>query len=275
MVQVDVVWSYAFGASFAAAAAHQLKKAEHPFTTKYFIFTLLFLSLLFVPSGVYLLWEHTQWETMQVATSKDDLPSWLVTVFVFTNVTQGILGYWISYMLTKKNKIYYSHLNWIIAWIIFWFILICGWDCTDWQRFLYDMSVNNGALWQPSKYMGISFFYDSRVWWALVVMALFFAPMLLYGYIHFTKEGYKEIGQSHQAPHTNTIIAIIFGMQWVICLALAIVASLIVIQLYNAIGSLILAYIMGIILFAICSYYILFRRNMVIYKIIKPLFITE
>ena len=123
MVQVDVVWSYAFGASFAAVAAHQLKKAEHPFTTKYFIFTLLFLSLLFVPSGVYLLWEHTQLETMQVATSKDDLPSWLVTVFVFTNVTQGILGYWISYMLAKKNKLYYSHLNWIIAWIIFWFIL--------------------------------------------------------------------------------------------------------------------------------------------------------
>ena len=195
MVQVDIVWSYAFGASFAAAAAHQLKKEDKPFSTKWFVFTLLFLSLLFAPSGIYLLWEHTQWETMQVATSKDDLPAWLVTLFAFTNITQGILGYWVSYKLAKANKLYESHANWIVAWIIFWFILVCGWDCTGYQRFLYDMSVNNGELWSPGKHMGISFFYASRVWWTLVVMGCFFAPMLILGYIRFIRDGLKIFHQ--------------------------------------------------------------------------------
>jgi len=245
MVQVDVVWSYAFGASFAAAAAHQLKKEDKPFSTKWFVFTLLFLSLLFAPSGIYLLWEHTQWETMQVATCKEDLPAWLVTLFAFTNITQGILGYYVSYKLAKSNKLYASHVNWIVAWIIFWFILVCGWDCTGYQRFLYDMSVNNGELWSPGKHMGISFFYASRVWWTLIVMGCFFAPML------------------------------VWGTQWIACLGLAIIASLIVMQIHNITGNLLISYIVGIALFSILAYFLLFKRNKLFHKLMKQLYLTD
>jgi len=277
MVQVDVVWSYAFGASFAAAAVHQLKKEDKPFSTKWFVFTLLFLSLLFAPSGIYLLWEHTQWETMQVATSKEDLPAWLVTLFAFTNITQGILGYYVSYKLAKSNKLYASHANWIIAWIIFWFILVCGWDCTGYQRFLYDMSVNNGELWSPGKHMGISFFYASRVWRTLVVMGCFFAPMLVWGYIRIIRDGLKNVPSINVTdyPKPVKILTIIFGTQWIACLGLAIIASLIVMQIHNITGNLLISYIVGIALFSILAYFLLFKRNMVFHKLMKQLYLTD
>ena len=55
MVQVDVVWGYAFGATFAAAAARQLEEIEDTFDNPYFTYTLAFLAILFAPSGLYLL----------------------------------------------------------------------------------------------------------------------------------------------------------------------------------------------------------------------------
>lgn len=277
MVQVDVVWSYAFGATFAAIAAHQLKKEDKPFATKVFVFTLLFLSLLFAPSGIYLLWEHTQWETMQVATSKEDLPAWLVTLFAFTNITQGILGYYVSYKLARSNKIYESHANWIIAWIIFWFILVCGWDCTGYQRFLYDMSVNNGELWSPGKHMGITFFYASRVWWTLVVMGCFFAPMLVWGYIRFIRDSLKNVQSINVTdyPKPIKILTIIFGTQWIACLGLAIIASLLVMQIHTITQNLLISYIVGIALFSLLAYFLLFKRNMLFHKLMKQLYMAD
>jgi hypothetical protein len=269
MVQVDVVWSYAFGASFAAAAAHQLKDEEKPFTTRSFVFNLLFLSLLFAPSGIYLLWEHTQWETMQVATSKEDIPAWLVTIFAVTNITQGILGYWVSYVLARAKKLYEAHVNWIVEWIVFWFILVCGWDCTGYQRFLYDMSVNNGQLWQPEIHMGVSFFYASRVWWTLVAMGIVFAPMLMYGYIQYFREGLKGIRASNIAGPIQ-ILSIVFGTQWVLCLGLAVIASLLVMFFSNLFGGLIAGYIVGIASFAVVAY-LLLKKNSLFHRLIRSL----
>ena len=39
MVQVDVVWAYAFGSGFAACAARQLQKEDKPFNNKWYVFT--------------------------------------------------------------------------------------------------------------------------------------------------------------------------------------------------------------------------------------------
>jgi hypothetical protein len=277
MVQVDIVWSYAFGATFAAAAARQLEKEEKPFNNKWYVFILLFLSIFFAPSGLYLLWEHTQWETMQVATTFSDIPAWLVTIFAVTNITQGILGYWTTFWLIKRKNYYGAHANWMVAWIIFWFILVCGWDCTGYQRFLYDMSVNNGALWEPGKMMGISFFYASRVWWTLVVMALFFAPMLLYGYINFTREGAKmDKGiPSDKVPGVMKILISYFVTQWGICLGLAILAALSVMGLRELTGSLPAAYGIGIPAFSLVAYFLLFRRKMPMHLIAKQLYVKE
>ncbi len=93
MVQVDVFWAYAYGAGFSIAAFRQLKKIteeaavqggntgnvrkkdENParknkmlFENKYFVQALLYIAILFVPSGAYLLWNFPSWETMHAGT---------------------------------------------------------------------------------------------------------------------------------------------------------------------------------------------------------------
>ena len=276
MVQVDVVWAYAFGATFAATAARQLEKEEKPFVNKWYVFILLFLGVFFAPSGLYLLWQHPQWETMQVATSKDAIPAWLVVIFAVTNITQGILGYWTTLRLIKKKNYYGAHANWMVAWIIFWFILVCGWDTTGYQRFLYDMSEHGGALWEPGKHMGIMFF-TSNVWITLVVMAAFFAPMLLYGYVNFVREGAKldRSISPNEIPSPVKILTVAFGAQWVLCLSLAIVAALAVMGLRDLTGSVLPGYLIGLPLVSVVYYFILFRGKGVMYRIAKQLFIKE
>jgi hypothetical protein len=277
MVQVDVVWAYAFSSGFAACAARQLEKEEKPFNNKWYTFNLLFLSLLFAPSGIYLLWQFVQWETMQVATTFTDLPAWLVCGFAITNITQGILGYWVSYKFIKKKNYYAAHANWMWSWILFWFILVCGWDCTGYQRFLYDASVHNGVLWETGKLMGISFFWKSNVWWTLVAMGVCFTPMLTYGCINFIRKGAKmdPTLSADQVPSPLKILIFSFGAQWVVCLGLAIVAALIVMGLRNFTGSILLGYLIGIPLFIVLAQLLLFRRGMPMYLIAKQLFIKE
>lgn len=276
MVQVDVVWSYAFGATFAAAASKQLEKEEKPFNNKWYVFVLLFLSIFFAPSGIYLLWQFPQWETMQVATCREDIPAWLVTIFAVTNITQGIVGYWTGWKLSRKKLFYAAHANWMVAWIIFWFILACGWDGTGYQRFLYDASVHGGALWQRGTHMGLEFFYRSNVWWTLVVMGLFFAPMLVHGMIRGVREGVMvDSSLKDKLPGAITILAVFFSLQWVVCLGLAILVTVIVIKLGDIFGHIGWGYLAGLPLCAIVYYLLLFRKGMVMDALAKKIYVRE
>jgi hypothetical protein len=277
MVQVDVVWSYAFGATFAACSARQLQREEKPFHNRWYVFVLIFLAVFFAPSGVYLLWQFPQWETMQVATSRGDIPAWLVAIFGVTNITQGIIGYWTTWRLARKGNYYGAHANWMTAWIIFWFILACGWDGTGYQRFLYDASANGDILWSPGTHMGVSFFYASNVWWTLVVMALFFAPMLILGAVKFTREGaaLDPAIKKDEIPGAVKTLLVVFGTQWILCLALAVIAAVAVIQVGRLIGNIAWGYVIGLPIAAAAYYYLLLRRGMPMYRIAKALFIKE
>ena len=276
MVQVDVVWAYAFGATFAAASARQLQKEEKPFNNKWYVFLLLFLSIFFAPSGLYLLWQFPQWETMQVAASREDIPAWLVVIFGVTNITQGILGYWTTWRLARRGKFYAAHANWMVAWIIFWFILACGWDGTGYQRFLYDASVHGGVLWEPGTHMGISFFYASRVWWTLVVMAAFFAPMLIRGMIQGIREGASaDPSIKGGLPGPVKILAVFFTAQWSVCLGLAVLAAAVVIQLGDLFGHIGWGYLAGLPLCAAAYYFLLFRKGMPMHLIARQLYVKE
>ncbi len=193
MVQVDVFWSYAIGAGFAASASRQLKKefdlsgGKAWFTSRYFVYTVLFLACLFAPSGVYLLWNFPQWETMQVAASHADIPAWLVALFAITNITQGILGYWIAYRFIRKGRFTAAWGQVLIGYFFMFFILIYGWNGTGWQRFLYDASLHNGALWSPGMNDGAAFL-ASHVAFTLYGMGVILGPFLLYPMIRWMRE---------------------------------------------------------------------------------------
>jgi hypothetical protein len=280
MVQVDVVWAYSFGATFAACSARQLRRQPTPFNNKWYTFNLLFLSIFFAPSGLYLLWQFVQWETMQVARTFSDLPAWLVCGFAVTNITQGILGYWVSYKLIQRGNYYAAHANWMWAWILFCFILVCGWDCTGYQRFLYDASANNGALWTPGHHMGLSFFWKSNVWWTLVAMGFCFFPMLAHGFVDFIEEGLRDDPSllARQPPSSVRRIrsfVFCFGTQWVACLGFAIAAALMVMGIRDVTGSLLWGYLIGVPAFIALAQVLLFRRGMPMHLVAKQLYLEE
>lgn len=227
MVEVDVFWSYGIGASFALGAfrqlrklqaengagekdfelkdmmdvrriARQIEKGDSPaFANQYFTKTLLFLSLLFVPSGSHLLWSNPNWETMQVG-SYETIPGWLVSGFTITNVTQGIMGYWVTWNYLMQGRYFKAALQTIGAYLGFWFILVNGWDKTGYQRFF---SRNREAFddWRWTNFFG---WLRSDVVRILLAYGTFFIPLMLYWITRWLTEGYEmdpEV-ESPEAP---------------------------------------------------------------------------
>ncbi|OUR89102.1 hypothetical protein A9Q81_22555 [Gammaproteobacteria bacterium 42_54_T18] len=150
MVQVDVFWAYGLGASLAVAAGRQLTQEPNPFQSKYFVNTILFLALVWAPTGMLLLLRHPSWETMQAADTIYSISEWLILAFGLTNITQGMLGFWVSYKLISNGKYYYANLNWIFGYFGMFFILLYGWDGLGYDRFLYDRDMLSGSpAWTP------------------------------------------------------------------------------------------------------------------------------
>lgn len=149
MVEVDIFWAYAIGGSCAAAAGTPLAAAPAPTDTPYFTRTLLLLALVWAPTGLLLLLRHPSWETMQVADSFAAIPPWLTLGFGVTNITQGILGFWVGAWLLARGRGYAAHLNWMFGYFAMFFVLLYGWDGRGYDRFLYDRDMFGGVAWTP------------------------------------------------------------------------------------------------------------------------------
>ena len=271
MVQVDVVWSYAFGATFAAAAGKSLARERDPFNNPVFTRVMLFLGIFFGPSGLYLLWTNPSWETMQVAKSYADLPAWLITLFGITNVTQGIIGYWVGWRLVRQQKFYQSHLNWMLAWVLFWFILVSGWDTTGYQRFLFDPGLNGGELWSPGRHNGWAFF-TGPVCQSLVVMVVLFAPMLRLGIIKANDKD-LQLKPDYQ-PSRRALLRLgklYYGSMFGLTLLLAIAAALIVKLIFEVTGTLWVGYLVGLPISIALGYVIAVRKGGLFHRIAAKL----
>jgi len=218
MVEVDVFWSYGIGAGFALAAFRQIRKMESErgaeelaemklnrgqlrdlkrlvkqiesgdkaFNNQYFLKTLLFLSLLFVPSGSNLLWSNPNWETMQVG-SYETIPGWLVSGFTITNVTQGILGYWVTRNMLLRGDYNKAAQQTVYAYLGFWFILVNGWDKTGYRRFFS----RNREAFESWKWTNIFGWATSDVVRILLAYGAAFIPLMLYWMSRWLEEGYQ------------------------------------------------------------------------------------
>ncbi len=280
MIQVDIFWSYAFGAMFAVAAARQLKGDEKPFQSKYFTNLILYLSILFAPSGIYLLWKFTHWETMHVFPDPASLPAWLVVIFAVTNITQGILGFWIAYRFIRKGRFYAAHLQWWLGYFCMFFILVHGWDGTGWQRFLYDPTMHGGVLWSPGVHDGLAF-ATSNVAITLYVMGIFLIPPLFYILPKWIKEG-AEMDTAlpkEKVPKgtKDVLLMVLFVLLGVFGAGFgsAVIASLLVMFFTDLAGSLLIGFLTGIPIFAVLVYFLGIRRPMPIYLLAKQLFLAE
>ena len=183
MVQVDVFWAYGMGSGFALAAAQQLRTGPRDrgvplLTNRYFTGTLLYLALLFAPSGVWLLWSYPSWETMHAGDR--GLPAWLVALFAATNVTQGALGFWVTERLLVHGRVRAAVAQLVCAYAGFFFILVHGWDGAGYRRF-FSATPDDLRAWAtaPAGRL-VTHWLGSGVGLTLYGMGLVLIPALLY-----------------------------------------------------------------------------------------------
>lgn len=150
MVQVDVFWGYGWGASLAVASARLLRERGSILDSRQWADTLIFLSLFWAPTGLLLLIRHPSWETMQAASDFGSMSEWIILSFGITNVTQGMLGFWVGQKLMNAGRYHWAQLNWIVGYYGMFFILLYGWDGLGYDRFLYDRDMWPGSpAWTP------------------------------------------------------------------------------------------------------------------------------
>jgi hypothetical protein len=189
VVQVDVFWAYAIGAGCGAAAAageaageaaagggaDPAAPARDLLDDRRLTATVLFLGCVFVPSGVWLLWRFTSWETMHAAAGPARVPGWLVAGFALTNLTQGILGYAVARGLWRRGHRYLAWLQMPLGYLAMFLLLAYGWDGTGYRRFL---APDDGA-WRTGR-LDAAGFLGSDVALTLLGMAAVLVPLLLW-----------------------------------------------------------------------------------------------
>jgi hypothetical protein len=186
MVQVDVFWSYGLSAGLALAGHREIAKAPSWWENKAFLFNVLWTACVFAPSGIFLLWSFPGWETMFVATNHSSIPAWLVTIFALTNVTQGVLGFYITSSLIRSGR--WSAAVWQPIWshAAMFFILVVGWDGTGFRRFFYP---GTGEEWHTGVHYDLSQFFSGPVFFSLLGLGVVFLPTY-FGLIRALKPGH-------------------------------------------------------------------------------------
>jgi hypothetical protein len=168
-----VFWSYGIGAGLGlASAGRAAERDESPWSDPFLMKTLLFLALVFAPSGLYLLWAFPSWETMHAGTK--DMPAWLVCLFGITNVTQGLLGYLVAQRLMRAGRTYLAYLQTVAAYLAMFLVLVHGWDGKGYQRFFSPTHADFVAWsgdWQA--------WVTSPVAFTLLAMGAVLVPLLL------------------------------------------------------------------------------------------------
>lgn len=275
MVQVDVFWSYGLGAGFAFGAARQLKAlgaghAPHesedaetsmprdaaPFNNRFFMVNLMFLSCLFAPSGIYLLWQFTSWETMHALDKS--MPAWLVTGFAITNVTQGVLGFWVVQKCIRAGRAYLGYLQIVLAYFCMFFILVHGWDGTGYRRF-FSPARADFLAWDPAN---IPAWFTSPVALTLYAMGVILIPVIFYYFGRWIQEGYELAGLERR-PGWGALIAMLLGTVFGAGLGSAIVCSLAIHRL---------GWLAGAAVFAIAAALLLVRRGGVFHRLFAGIY---
>jgi len=244
MVQVDVFWSYGIGSTFALAAARQLRARRpqqlkpavpedvHPrWTDPYLMRTLLFLALVFVPSGVWLVWGYPSWETMHAGDR--DMPAWLVTLFAATNVTQGLVGYFVTEWLLVRGRTYLAYLQVVAGYLGMFFILVHGWDGKGYQRFFSETRADFLA-WDGQWTEWLT----SGVATSLYGMGAVLAPVLLITVARWHVAGYRVelVAPGRRAPGGAAVAALSLATIFAGALPVAIGAHLMIAWLGGVVG---------------------------------------
>ena len=210
---------------------------------------MLYLAILFAPSGIYLLWNFPSWETMHVGDR--NLPAWLVALFAITNVTQGILGYWVVYRLLRRGWRYFAFFQMYLGYLFMFFILVHGWDGAGYQRFFSAAKVDFAA-WE---WTNIPAFFVSDVGLTLYGMGVILVPVLLLIMTKWLLDGKQASGAPGITGFqlAKQILKVIFGG----ALVHAIVASLLIH---------LLGWLFGLLVFLVLAYAVAWHKGGMLHR---------
>ncbi|XP_067949663.1 uncharacterized protein [Watersipora subatra] len=183
MLQLDWLISFAIGSSLATAAGDGLKATQYHTQNKYFIFTLLHINLIVTPLNIYMLWEHTGFETMfYYDASLHGI--WPMLTMVASNLS-AILGFMTSRKLVRKNKELSAYTVWISAYTFALATVSCHYD-----RFLYPGGISE---FYQGKIYRINEFFHSELCLMLIVSLILMAAPVFYAQISWPRlEGYMS-----------------------------------------------------------------------------------
>lgn len=284
MLQVDVFWVYGIGAMAATAAGRQLAelgkakasfKEATPFGSKYFALLLLYLSLIFVPEALWLTWNFPHWETMHLVGSLEEIPAWGIVLSAVGDIAVAVLGYWVAYKLLSRGKLYAAHLQWVLGYFLFFFVLTCGWDGRGWERFMYDPTVRGGVPWTPGTHMGPLDFATSRVALTLYAMALpTILPLVVWGY-RWLKEGFllQKLPPEKASARAAAGVGFYFAGVGMALLSAAVVTLLI--HFLSSPLGLPLAYALGFLIFLPPVYLLGLKKGRPLHLAFKKYFLTD
>ena len=145
MIQIDLLVAYSMSSGLALAAGKELATAPDPWVNRYSFATLAWLSLLFGPQVLYLLWQYPCWETMFVAGSHAAIPSWLAAGYPVAAAVCGLFGFYLTARLAREGRTSLARLQ--VAWsgLGAVFVSTVGWDGTGYRRMLYGGGCSDWA----------------------------------------------------------------------------------------------------------------------------------
>jgi hypothetical protein len=236
-------------------AAKQLKKERSLLGNAYMAALLFYISAIFVPEAIWLLWSFPHWETMHVWNSLSEIPTAYVTAFISGDALLAVIGFWVAAKLIRSGRDYAAHIQWIAGYFAFFFVLAHGWDGTGWQRFTWDPTVT-GMPWEPGRTMWVDF-ATSNVAITLYAMALpTIVPMIAGGYI-WLRNGHILAGLDGARASSLAVKGVaIYLLGVFVAFLMAACATVISLHLTTQAGMLV-----GVIVTITVAYALAFRRG--------------
>jgi hypothetical protein len=176
MVQIDIPWSFLIGSTLAEADQIELGKSPTATQTPCFLLGMAFMSILFNPAAMYLIWRYPGWETMYRLDDRN-LNALVPAAFVAVLSVTYALGYILGHRILRRNRSSLRWINMIASTALLAFLGV------SYRRFLFLGSTQEFNGGNPPNLLGSSLFRD------LCIMALLLAPTYCSINAYFRRRG--------------------------------------------------------------------------------------
>jgi len=200
MVQIDIPWSFLIGSTLAEADQIELAKEKSATQTPCFLWGMAFMTILFNPASMYLLWRYPGWETMYRADDRN-LSALVPTVFVAVLSATYALGYIFGHRrLRGSGRLSLRWINLIASTALLAFLAV------SYRRFLFVGSTAEFTGGNSPNIVGSTLFRD------LCIMGVLLSPAYCLTYAYFQRRG-KNIsaGQPPQVTRSQRVKVVLIG----------------------------------------------------------------